>query len=213
MTHSASQSLICLLLTSESWYCENSSLGARSHLEILGASRSWRSFVSTCALLVQLLKDIPAPDTQPWLYLAKQLLFARFCSFLRTQCNYKWIQQRRKVECDWSWKILCKYTLVIRCHDGFGLVWGQRRCVYICCNVSFKGEHFTLMTLTVLSHRRERVKWGRCRPAWQTCSSSMHRMLRMDGWMDVFPLSDIKPNRQQGTITSQQLLAGKRRRG
>lgn len=40
------------------------------------------------------------------------------------------------------------------------------------------------MILTVLSHRRERVKWGRCRPAWQTCSSSMHRMLRMDGWMD-----------------------------
>lgn len=124
-------------LTSGSWYCENPSLGARSHPKILGASRSWRSLISTCALLVQLLEDIPAPDTQPWWYLAKQLLFARSCSFLWSQCNYKWMQQRREVEHDWSRKILYKYTPVIRCHNGFGLFSGQRRCVYICCNVSF----------------------------------------------------------------------------
>lgn len=100
---------------------------ARSHPKILGVSRSWRSLISTCALLVQLLKHIPVPDTQPWWYLAKQLLFARSCSFLWSQCNYKWMQQRREVQRDWSRKILCSDTPVIRCRDGFGLFWGQRR--------------------------------------------------------------------------------------
>lgn len=179
---------------------------------MLGASRSWRSLISTCALLVQLLKRIPVPDTQPWGYLAKRLLFARSCSFLWSQRNYKWIQQRRKVERDWSRKIL------LQRHTSHQMLWwfwcllGSEEMGLYLLHRFFYGGAFCpndsrCSEQTVAREWSGDASMGK--PAAKVCTAFSERM---DGWMCLYyQASNQTVNKKQ--LYRRNHLQEKRRHG
>lgn len=131
MTHDASQGEICLRLTPELILQDTQ---RRSELQ-----GPWRRFISTQAVLVQLLKAIPIAGTESRWHLPHQ--FARSGSFPWSRCNHDRRQPSREAQRDWSSEFLCRYG-----PDDVGLRWGQRRCVCIYCHVSFKVERFASAT-------------------------------------------------------------------
>lgn len=93
----------------------SSSLGAQAckhtdtfSFQIFLGSHRQSSCISTCVLLMQLLKNIPVPSALLWWYLTYHIFVRQILllitRFLWCQGNYKWMRCREveHIGCDWS---------------------------------------------------------------------------------------------------------------